>query len=326
MKSRKNGNLLKMVLHNQATIFIDMAWRCGYSGRISPSEHSPEVMSEGCIVMINIFDYFDYRQFLKDFYEAEKKLKPYFSYRFISSRVSLNPGYLVKLFQGKIHLGVSNIPAFITLMNLNEKESDYFTELVHFGRAKRQDEIEQRFERLQSIKGVRFRTMADDAVEFYRQWYYMVVRVLISIYPFDGRNYKQLASRLTPPITVKEAREAVVLLERMKLIEKGADGVYHVTDQYVSSGDKWSSAVIRNYQKKNMELALQSLENQSKDFRDISTVTMTLATKDLPIIRERIKQFRQELLLLSRDSTGEDAVFHFNIQLFPVALCNGEEQ
>src|SRR5271157_4065061 len=111
--------------------------------------------------MINIFEYFDYRHFLKDFYEQEKKSKPWFSYRYISSKVNLNPGYIVKVFQGKIHLGLKNVQAFADLMTLEEKESNYFTELVLFGRAKNQNEIEQRFERLQSIKGIRFRTIAD---------------------------------------------------------------------------------------------------------------------------------------------------------------------
>jgi uncharacterized protein (TIGR02147 family) len=276
--------------------------------------------------MVNIFNYLDYRQFLKDYYEAEKKAKPYFSYRFISSRVHLNPGYLVKLLQGKIHLGTKNIPAFSNFMNLTEKEREYFTELVHFGRAKHQHEIEDLFERLQSIKGIRFRTMADDTVEFYSRWYHMVIRVLISIYPFTGKNYKEIASLLRPPITAGEVRESIQLLEKLKLIEKGDNGVYRVTDRFVSTGEKWTSGAIRNYQKKNMELAVASLDNHAKELRDISTVTMSFSTKDIPILRERVKQFRQELLLLSQDSEKEDGVFHFNIQFFPVALFNGEQQ
>jgi uncharacterized protein (TIGR02147 family) len=276
--------------------------------------------------MVNIFEYLDYRQYLKDYYESEKKAKPYFSYRFISSRVHLNPGYLVKLFQGKIQLGVKNIPAFADFMKLSDKESEYFRELVLFGRAKHQHEVEDLFERLQSIKGIRFRTMADDTVEFYSRWYHMVIRVLISIYPFTGKNYREIASMLTPAITAGEVRESIQLLEKLKLIEKGENGIYRVTDRFVSTGEKWSSGAIRNYQKKNMELAIASLENHKKELRDISTVTMSFSTKDLPILRERVKQFRQELLLLSQDSGKEDGVFHFNIQFFPVALFKGEQR
>jgi len=279
--------------------------------------------------MVNIFEYFDYRQFLKDFYEEQKRLKPYFSYRFISGRVKLNPGYLVKLFQGKIHLGVRNIVAFADLMNILGKEREYFIELVHFGRAKHQNEIERRFDRLQSIKGIRFRTVADNTVEFFTHWYHMAVRSLISIYPFDGKDYRLLGSLLSPRITAAEARNSIRLLEKLALVKKGEDGFYHVTEQFISTGEKWSSAAIRSHQRKFMELAMASLETTPRDIRDISTVTMTFSTRDMEALRERVKQFRQDLLLMSKDSSNEDSVMQLNIQVFPVALCasqGGEKQ
>lgn len=275
--------------------------------------------------MLSIFEYFDYRQYLKDFYESEKKTKPWFSYRYISSKVNLNPGYIVKVFQGKIHLGVKNIGSFADLMRLTGKERDYFAELLLFGRAKHQNEIEQRFERLQSIKGVRFRTVADSKSDFFAQWYHMALRSLISIFPFDGKDFRKLASMFSPRITARQARESLRLLERLKMVVRGEDGMYRVTEQFISTGDKWTSAVIRNYQKKNVELSLSAIETHPKEFRDISSVTMTMGLKNMDAIREQIRQFRQELLLMSQDSRDDDAVFQLNIQLFPVAFCEKRE-
>jgi uncharacterized protein (TIGR02147 family) len=270
--------------------------------------------------MVNIFEYFDYRHFLKDFYEQEKKSKPWFSYRYISSKVKLNPGYIVKVFQGKIHLGVKNIPLFADLMNLEEKERAYFAELVRFGRAKQQSEIEERFERLQSIKGIRFRTIADSKAKFFAAWHHMAVRSLLSIFPFEGKNYRAFASMLSPKITAKEARASVRLLEKLKMIVRGEDGIYRVTEQFISTGENWTSAVIRNYQKKNIELSAAALERCPKQLRDISSATMTVPIKDIDLIRERVRQFRQELLLMSQDSKSDDAVVQLNIQIFPVAF------
>jgi uncharacterized protein (TIGR02147 family) len=276
--------------------------------------------------MVNIFEYFDYRQYLKDFYENRKATNPWFSYRYISTKVKLNPGYLVKVFHGLIHLGIKNIHLFANLLGLNEKEQEYFTELVLFGRAKRQDEIEERFKRLQSIKGIKFRTVADSKSEFFAQWQHMAVRSLISIVPFDGKNYRKLAAMITPKITAQQARASVKLLEKLKMVIKGEDGIYRVTEQFISTGEKWTSAVIRTYQKKNIELSLYALENLPKELRDISSVTMTVPVKNMDEIRERIRQFRQEMLLLSQERLDDDAVVQLNIQFFPVALRNkGEE-
>jgi uncharacterized protein (TIGR02147 family) len=276
--------------------------------------------------MINIFEYFDYRQFLKDFYEHEKKSKPWFSYRYMSGRVNLNPGYIVKVFQGKIHLGLKNVLAFADLMALEGIQRDYFTELILFGRAKKQSEIEQRFERLQSIKGIRFRTIADSKSDFFAQWHHMAIRSLMSIRPFDGKNYRALASMLSPRITTNEARTSVLLLEKLGMVVRGEDGFYHVTEQFISTGDCWTSAVIRNYQKKNIELSAAALDHHPKELRDISSVTMTLPINHIDLIRERVRQFRQELLLLSQDSKNDDAVVQLNIQLFPVGFCEKREQ
>ena len=271
--------------------------------------------------MLNIFDYLDYRQYLRDFYENEKKTKPWFSYRYLSSKVRLNPGYIVKVFQGKIHLGEKNIDSFADLMRLSGKEREYFTELLHFGRAKHENEIEQRFERLQSIKGLQFRTIADSKSDFFAQWYHMAVRSLLSIFPFDGKDYRKLASMLSPRITAPQARESIRLLEELKMVVRDEDGMYRVTEQFISTGDKWTSAAIRNYQKKNIELSLSAIETYNKELRDISSVTMTVGLKNMAVIREKVRQFRQELLFMSQEGQDDDAVVQLNIQVFPVALC-----
>jgi uncharacterized protein (TIGR02147 family) len=309
--------------------------RCGRGGRIAScgKQHAFRAGVHGVMawgtgsIMINVFEYFDYRQFLKDFYEQEKKFKPWFSYRYISAKVSLNPGYIVKVFQGKVHLGAKNIGSFADLIGLapEGKDRQYFTELVHFGRAKNQSDIERRFERLQSIKGLKFRTIADSKSAFFAEWYHMAIRLLLSIHPFDGKNYRELASMLSPKITAGEARESIHLLEKLGIIRRGNDGVCIVTDRYISTGEKWTSAVIRNYQKKNMELSIAALENHPKEYRDISSVTMTLPLKDIAVVRERIRQFRHDILLMSQDSKDDDAVFQLNIQAFPVAFCEKRE-
>jgi uncharacterized protein (TIGR02147 family) len=154
----------------------------------------------------------------------------------------------------------------------------------------------------------------------------MAVRSLISIYPFDGKNFRKLASMLSPRITAQEVRTSLRLLEKLEMIVRGEDGIYRVTEQFVSTGENWTAAVIRNYQKKNIELSIAALEKRPKELRDISSVTMTFPLKNIAVIRERVRQFRQELLLMSQDSKNDDAVFQLNIQVFPVAFRERSEE
>lgn len=272
------------------------------------------------LIMINIYDYLDYRAYLNDYWQTVKEEKPYFSIRFIANKVGLSPGYILKVMQSKVHLGAKNIPAFCDLLKISDNEKIYFEELVYFGREKNEKELERRYYRLSEIKGIRMRTVADNSVEFYKNWYNMALRSLISFYPFYGKNFKQLGSFLSPPITAKQVKESINLLEKLKMIKKDEYGVYILTETFISTGEKWMSPIIRKYQQQNIALAGESLERHKKELRDISTVTMTFGLKSMPELSERIKKFRRELLMMSSDISDEDSVLQLNIQVFPSAI------
>jgi len=270
--------------------------------------------------MNEIFEYTDYRFFLRDFYEHAKLRKPYYSFRFIASRVGINPGFIFRLMSGKVHLGLKKIGAFADLLELNGRQRDYFVELVRLGRAKRDEDIRESFKRLQAIRGVQFTTVADDQLEFFGKWHHMAMRSLLSIYPFDGKNYRQLGAMLVPSLTADEARESVHLLGRLGLVTVDDNGATKVHDTFISTKEKWSSMAIHEYQRTSINLSLKALEELSKDVRDISTVTFTCSKKQLETLRERLQEIRQEMLMLSQDCPDEDCVMQLNLQLFPAAM------
>jgi uncharacterized protein (TIGR02147 family) len=269
--------------------------------------------------MKEIFEYTDYRLFLRDCYEHTKRSKPYFSFRFIASRVGINPGFIFRLMSGKVHLGLKKIAAFADLFELEGREREYFVELVRLGRAKRDEDIREFLKRLQSIRGIQFTTIADDQLEFFGKWHHMAMRSLLSIYPFDGKNYRRLGAMLIPPLSADVARESVNLLIRLGLVSCNRNGIFEVADTFISSTEKWSSAAIHAYQRTTIDLSVEALENLPKDERDISTVTFTCSKKQLETLRERLQEIRQEMLMLSQDCPDEDCVMQLNLQLFPAA-------
>jgi len=165
--------------------------------------------------MKEIFEYTDYRLYLRDFYDDSKQSKPYYSFRFIAARVGINPGFVFRLMSGKVHLGVKKIEVFADMLALNGRERDYFIELVRLGRAKREEDIQESLKRLETIRGVQFTTIADDQLEFFGKWHHMAMRSLLSIYPFNGKNYRKLGGMMVPPLSAEEARESVSLLTRL---------------------------------------------------------------------------------------------------------------
>lgn len=274
--------------------------------------------------VIEIYEYLDYRGYLKDYYEARKKENDAYSYRFVGAKVGLDPGYVLRVMRGKYHLSEKSISAFEKLCKLTGRQAEYFRTLVHFGKCKSEDQKRFYLEKLIHLRSTGSRKVEAAQYEFYQKWYYAAVRSLIGFYPFKD-DYQALAEKLSPPITVPEARSAVALLERLNFIRKGPGGFYEITDTLITTGKDWRSHAVKAFQAETMRLAGESLARHGKDRRDISTATVAVAAKDLDAFRERIREFRESVLNLAARSPEADTVYQFNVQWFPLSGPDGND-
>ncbi len=78
----------------------------------------------------------------------------------------------------------------------------------------------------------------EDIMEFYNKWYHMPIWSLLSIYPFEGKNYNHLGSMVVPHLSAREARDSVLLLERLGLIKRNRNGIFEAVDALVSAVEK----------------------------------------------------------------------------------------
>jgi uncharacterized protein (TIGR02147 family) len=267
-----------------------------------------------------IFEYTDYREWIRDAFDDFKQRKTVISWRYMAMKLGADPCNLLRVSQGKIHLTLSLVKPMAEFFELDEKETAYWTELVCFGRAKTDAEALNHYEKMQILKGIPLKRLAKKELEFYRHWYCNSIRSIIGICRFKD-DYEGLAESCTPPITVEEAKSAVKLLYDLNMISKDRDGYWKVNDTFVSTGGNWRSEAVRTFQKETIRLAGESLERHAPPLRDISTVTMTFNMDDIALIREKIKEFRSELLRMSQEGNGDDTVFQLNVQLFPIGFA-----
>jgi uncharacterized protein (TIGR02147 family) len=274
--------------------------------------------------MKTLFEYFDYQEFLRDFYEWKKRSNPYFSYRYLGSHLHLDPGFLLKVMQGKLHLAQRSIPRICSFFKYSERESRYFEMLVRYNKAKTPSEIKLYFEQLTALRESRARPVEESQYAFYQKWYHSAIHALLSIYEFKG-HFKKLAMLLTPSITTQQTQESIRLLLKLGMVKRGEDGIYRPTDAFLTTGEKWQSAAIRDFQKETINLSAQSLDLHPKEIRDISTITVALSLNDLPEIREHIRQLRQSILTLDNENSP-DLVYQVNIQVIPVTRSIGGDR
>jgi hypothetical protein len=160
--------------------------------------------------------------------------------------------------------------------------------------------------------------ISPEQYEFYDKWYSAAVRDILSLYPFEG-NYRELAQLVDPPLSVREARSAIELLERLGLIRRGSRGVYMQANPIVRAQAQGYDVALARFAMGMMDRARDALDRLPKSERSISWVGFSVSRETYERMQEEILAFRSRMLKLAEQDPNPDRAYHFNMQLFPVS-------
>jgi uncharacterized protein (TIGR02147 family) len=275
-------------------------------------------------VMINIFDYTDFRKFLEDYYNEQKARKPQFSYRYFANKAGFkNKGFVFNIIKGEKKLSKTSIYKLSRALELRKKEEEYFENLVAFNQAKDHDEKDYFYRKMEETKSrsnskSTAQLVRRDQYEFYSYWYYSAIRSLINMYGFKD-DYKWLARNVYPVITVKQAKKAVTMLEKLNLIEKQENGVYRVVNKTITTGKEFTSLAVTNLHLETMRLAADALREMPKQRRNITGLVLGISHKTYEKICEETHKFQEKLMQMAEKDEEADTVYQFNFHLFPMS-------
>jgi uncharacterized protein (TIGR02147 family) len=266
-----------------------------------------------------IYTYIDYRKYLKEFYEESKAAKKYFSYRFFAQRAGLNAPILLKMvIDGKRNLSRKTIEKFIAGTNLKDKEAVFFRNLVLFNQAKSSLEKQEHYRVLRSLsRMVPQHIIEDDHFDYFDKWYFSAVREGICHYKYKD-DWELVASCVNPPITPDQAREAVEWLLEHGLLKKNKNGSYEQAHKAISTRSEVKSIVVRNFNRKMMQIAERSLDAVPVKKRYATGVTIGLSQEAYDIIVAEIEAFRDRVVQIVNSLQQSDRVYQVGIQLFPL--------
>ncbi len=267
---------------------------------------------------VDVLEYLEYREFLRDWYAESKRLHRFTSYRYLAQKTGIDPAWIVRVFQKEGHLSEESLPTFIRLCAFDERRAEYFRVLYRFCKAKSQDDQKEHYNRLMELRDVEARKLASPELCYFSEWATVALRALIGL-SRDTSNVETLGKQLSPAIRPEEARNALEVLLKLGLVASDGKGGWDITDRLVTSGTDIQSAAVRQYHRRTLELAQESLDRHPPEERDISSVTLTLHHDDIAEIKERITEFRRGLLQFARSSEGADRVYHLNVAFFPMS-------
>ena len=270
-----------------------------------------------------IFEYLDYRGFLKDYYNAKKEANPAFSLRVFSDKIGFKAkDFISRVMNGDKNLSNQSIPKVASGLRLGKHETEFFVALVKFNQAETTEERNGAFEEMQAVlKVVRFaekqHLLGHTQYMVYSHWRHLTIRSLIGMYGFDG-DYETLARRVHPRITAEEAKKSVKLLEDCQLINKNKNGKYELTESAITTGDRTSKLALRGFHQQCLKLAADSIDRDPPGKRHISGLTLGISQEGYERIVERINAFRKEIALIAEEDKNSDKVFQLQFALFPV--------
>ena len=277
--------------------------------------------------MPSVFEYANYRDFLRDYYNFKKEENPNYSYQVISDKAGFkDKSTFYGVVTGRRNISKTGIYKITKAIRFNRYESEYFENLVAFNQAKELQERNHFFEKMNSVKNYgkiagKAKLIREDCFEFYSKWYHSAIRSLIGLYDFKD-DYAWLARNLNPTITRKQAEKSVRLLERLGLIKKQADQTYKLTTANISASEEVLNVAGQNYHCEMAELAKKAIGSLTKEERYLAGLTIGVSRNLYAQICEEITQFRKKLIDLVADDKAAEMVYHLNFHLFPLSNKN----
>jgi uncharacterized protein (TIGR02147 family) len=266
----------------------------------------------------SIYDYLDFREYLRDRYEAKKKESSAFSYRYIAGKVGLDAGSFSRILAGSRKLNLELTGRLARVFGLDDEEKEFFVTLVLYDQAKSHEEKSQFLEKIFRLRGVKASTLEESQYEFYREWYHSALRQLLHFYPFDG-DYARLAKVLRPAIRPAEAKASLKLLEDLGLVVASPEGKIKLTDALITSGESVRAFFMNNLHMSMGELAFRSIQDIDPKERDFSGLTLSLSSKGFADLKAKLKQFRKDVLELAEKDGAVNCVYQVNLQAFPLS-------
>jgi len=268
----------------------------------------------------SIYEYNDFRKFIADFQQAKFAHDETYTKSYMSKLLGIprSRSYMTDIFNGK-QVSETFTERFIRLFDFNRDEARFFRALVNFNQSDNPDKRELCFEQLIGLNKTPKKYLYEQSYMYYKDWYNAAIRAILNVYDFDGRDFSALAKKLASAITAPQAKRAIALLLKLKLIAKNDKGFYKPTTSSISTEDYVRDELVKQFQVKCLDLAKQAIISNEDIPKHVSTNTISVSKVGQKIIEKQIHRFRSQIRsLVHKDENPAETVYQLDILFFPM--------
>ncbi len=275
--------------------------------------------------MPNLFSYTEYRSFLSDYYEEQKKFRKFSYQKFADKAGFRTKTFLFKVITGDKKLSRRSIPKLTDALQLQKREAKYFDAMVRFNDAKTLKERQTNFDKmLRYSKYPSIRTARKSHFDYFSKWWHPAVREVICLKNWRD-DWLHLGKHLIPTIRPKQAKDSVKLLTNLGILKK-VGGSYKKTDAIVTTGDEVRSLAVQNYHKEIHKLASDAIDRFPRHTREISGAVVCVSRETADKIKKEIQTFRKKILDMAAEDTNCDRVYIAQTNFFPLSKIPKKER
>jgi len=277
----------------------------------------------------DIFQYSDYRLFLREYYRDQKEKIPGFTYDILAQRGGFSSASFPKLvIDGKRNLTKESAGNMCKALKLNKKAAQYFEVLVSFNQART---LEEKTSFLEKIDSFRRRNCPEKLLakeyDYLKKWIHSAIRELVDL-PGFREDPEWISKKLRYNVKSEEIKQSLEFLTANGFLKRNAEGRLVKKEKTLGTGEvpdrEVYSAVARGHHLNMMHLAEEAVANLPREKRNVTSTTISLSKKTYEAAQQRIHQLHLELLELAKADTDVDQVYGLNMNLFP--LTKDEEQ
>ena len=272
----------------------------------------------------DIFQYVDYRRFLKDMYLYKKSRNPSFSenaFVFSAGFGKNSRGYLGLVVKNKRNLTPKSITGFARAMDLNPEESLYFENMVHFNQVDNEADKVHFFELMKKdVKGrdVKVFQVMEHQSRYLNEWHLSVLRELIELKDFE-ENPEWIMNRLGGTISLEKVMEGINDLIGLGFVVRNAEGKLVNADGPILL--EVTSPTLRNsmtLQKHFALKAVDAMENLPQEKRCAQLITLSIPKSRFEDLRHEMRVFAQQILQKYSMGPTNEEVVQMGMQLIQV--------
>ncbi len=265
-----------------------------------------------------IYEYDDYRMFLKEAYESRREEDPKYSARKFASEAGFsNPGFLNDVVKGRRKLSKDAREKMIRAFDLQAHEADFFRLLVEHNQTKDVSRRDVLYREIAKRRNHSMFTRLDPALsKYYQDPAYPLVRTAVMACDFRG-NFERLSRFMFPSLPAGEIERYVEDLVEWGLIRVEPDGRYVATTEIVEPPESLGETV-RRLNRRWMQQAIEAQAVLPASKRNISTRLFAVSPGTAVKMGQRIEEFTRELWdMVKNDPDTPGCVMQFGVQYFP---------